>query len=45
MKKKKRKLKKRNPEAQALVSPLFRQRVVPKKQKPKETPPDIKEWE
>lgn len=45
MARKKKKLKKRNPEAQALESPLFRQRVVPKKQKPKEVPPEMKEWE
>jgi stalled ribosome alternative rescue factor ArfA len=45
MKRKKRKIKKRNPEAQTLESPLFRQRVVPNKQRPKDIIPDVKEWE
>jgi len=45
MAKRKRKLKKRNPEAQKLRSPLFHQRVVPKKQKPKDKPPETKEWD
>ena len=43
---KRRKLpKKRNPEAQKLESPVFRQRIVPKKDKPKAKPPAIEEWE
>ena len=45
MAKKKKKLKKRNPEAKKLESPVFRQRVVPKGEKPKNTPPDVREWE
>jgi stalled ribosome alternative rescue factor ArfA len=45
MAKNKKKPKKRNPEAIKLESTLFRQRVVPKKQKPKAIPPEVKEWE
>lgn len=44
-KKKKRRLKKRNPEAQKLESPLFRQRVVPNRERSKDIPPNVKEWE
>ena len=45
MAKKKTKPVKRNPEAKKLESPLFRQRVVPKKERPKDIPPSEKEWE
>lgn len=45
MAKKKRKRKPRNPEAQKLQSPLFRQRIVPKKAKAKDIPPDVEEWD
>jgi stalled ribosome alternative rescue factor ArfA len=44
MAKRRKKRKKRNPEAQVLGTTLFRQRIVPKKDKPKDIPPNIKEW-
>jgi hypothetical protein len=45
MGKKKKLPKNRNPEAKKLESPLFRQRVVPKKDRPRDKGPDEKEWE
>lgn len=45
MARKKKKLKKRNPEAQKLESPIFRQRIVPEKVKQKDSGPQIGEWD
>jgi hypothetical protein len=44
-KKQKKRIKKRNPEAKKLESPLFRQRIVPRKDKPKKIPPETNEWD
>jgi hypothetical protein len=45
MAKRKKRPKKRNPEAKKLESPVFRQRVVPTRTKPKDVPPSIEEWQ